>query len=322
MFILWLVAIVAGVASIVWGAEAFAEHLGAAAVRLRVSSFALALLLAGAEPEELATAVTASLRDTPAIAFGDVVGANIAICLVALGVGALVAPLPFGKRVLRYALFSLPIGVLATGFIWDGKINRLEGWLLIGLYVFYVGCIWLVERQPPALGETGELAEAAEELEIERAKGLHHWIGKDLLFVLAGVAAMIVGSILLVEAVRQISQVEATQTKLGLTLVGFATTVELVILAWSTARRGATEAVVAGVVGSFAYNVTMTLGAAAVARPLSIVDASLLHFPLLVMLGALVLVILLATAQGSLGKVAGGVLVAAYPIFIIVLLVR
>jgi cation:H+ antiporter len=118
--------------------------------------------------------------------------------LVALGVGALVAPLPFGKRVLRYALFSLPIGVLATGFIWDGKISRLEGWLLIGLYVFYVGCIWLVERQPPALGETGELAEAAEELESERAKGLHHWIGKDLLLVLAGVAAMIAGSIYLV----------------------------------------------------------------------------------------------------------------------------
>jgi len=43
----------------------------------------LALLLAGAEPEELATAVTASLRDTPAIAFGDVIGANIAIYLVA-----------------------------------------------------------------------------------------------------------------------------------------------------------------------------------------------------------------------------------------------
>ena len=313
--------IVAGVALIVWGAEAFAEHLGAAAVRLRVSSFALALLLAGAEPEELATAVTASLRDTPAIAFGDVVGANIAICLVALGVGALVAPLPFGKRVRRYALLGLPIGGVATGFIWDGRINRLEGWLLIGLYALYVVSIWLAERQPPALGETGELAEAAEELEIEQAKGLHHWIGKDLLFVLASVAAMVVGSILLVEAVRQISQAEATQTTLGLTLVGFATTVELVVLAWSTARRGATEAAVAGVVGSFAYNVTMTLGAAAVARPLTIVDAGLLHFPLLVMLSALAFVILLAT-EGSLGKVAGGVLVAAYPIFIIVLLMR
>jgi|GEM_PF-410238 len=351
MLVLWIAVIVSGVALIVWGAETFAEHLGAAAVRLRVSSFALALLLAGAEPEELATAVTASLRDTPAIAFGDVIGANIAvplnmrytldrqgkgfsflfvphqignryiaICLVALGVGALVAPLPFGARVMRYALFGLPIGVLATGFVWDGHISRAEGWLLIGLYVLYVSGIWLVERHPPALGETGELEEAAERLEAEQAKGLQHWLRQDLFLVLAGVTAMIIGSILLVEAVRQISQVEATQTKLGLTLVGFATAFELVVLAWSTARRGATEAAVAGVVGSFTYNVTMTLGAAAVARPLTIVDAGLLHFPLLVMLGALVLVILLATAKNSLGKVAGGVLVTAYPIFILALL--
>jgi len=93
--VLWLLAFAAGVAMIVWGAETFAEHLGAASVQLGVSSFALALLLAGAEPEELATAVVASLRGSSGIALGDVVGANVTICLVALGVGAWIAPLPF-----------------------------------------------------------------------------------------------------------------------------------------------------------------------------------------------------------------------------------
>ncbi len=105
---LWLVIFVVGVAVIIWGAEAFAEHLGAASVQLGVSSFALALLLAGAEPEELATAVAASLRGSPGIALGDVVGANVAICLVALGVGAWIAPLPFRAGVMRYALLGLP----------------------------------------------------------------------------------------------------------------------------------------------------------------------------------------------------------------------
>lgn len=321
MILVWTLLIVVGVILIVWGAETFAEHLGAAAVRLQVSSFALALLLAGAEPEELATAVAASLRDVPAIAFGDVVGANIAICLVALGVGAWIAPLPFSKRVMRYALFGLPISAIASGFIWDGAISRLEGLFLIGLYVLYVAVIWLVERKPPALGETGELAEASEELATERKKGIQYRVGKDLLLVFAGFVGMIVGSILLVEAVRQISHVEATQTKLALTLVGLATAFELVILTWSTARRGATEAAVAGVVGSFAYNVTMTLGAAAIARPLKILDASLLHFPLFVMMGSLALVIVLASFRGYLNKTAGVILLTAYPLFLITLLV-
>lgn len=145
----WMVLALAGVAAIVWGAETFAEHLAAASVRLGVSSFALALLLAGAEPEELATAVTASLRGVPAIAFGDVIGANVAICLVAVGVGAIVAPLPFGTRVRRYAMAGLPLGVLAAWLSWDGEVSRPEGALLVAAYVAFVAVIWALERQTP-----------------------------------------------------------------------------------------------------------------------------------------------------------------------------
>lgn len=90
--ILWTVGVLLGVGAIVWGAELFAEHLSAAAARLGVTTFALALLLAGAEPEELATVMAASLRGSPGIALGNVIGANVAICLVALGVGAMVRP--------------------------------------------------------------------------------------------------------------------------------------------------------------------------------------------------------------------------------------
>ena len=104
MVVLELAAVIIGVLVIVWGAESFAAHLAGAAKRLEVTSFALALLLAGAEPEELATAVTGTLRHSPAIALGDVIGANAAICLVALGVGAVIAVVPFGHRVRRYAL--------------------------------------------------------------------------------------------------------------------------------------------------------------------------------------------------------------------------
>jgi cation:H+ antiporter len=317
VIVVWIGVIIVGVAAIVWGAETFAQHLGAAAVRLRVSSFALALLLAGAEPEELATTIAATLRGAPAIAFGDVIGANIAICLVALGVGAIVAPLPFGKRVMRYALFGLPIGVAAVGFIWDGQVSRLEGAILLVLYGLYIGIIWVVERQPPAMGETGALDDAAEALAQGGIDQRKSRVGRELGLVAAGLVAMAFGSVLLVEAVRQITHVEETQTTLALTIVGFATAFELVILCWSAARQGATEVVVAGVVGSFAYNVTMTLGAAALICPLSITDATLLHGPAIAMLLALVLVILFAAPKQHISQKAGWFLVAAYPVFLI-----
>jgi cation:H+ antiporter len=311
MFILWLLVAAGGVAAIVWGAETFAEHLAVASTRLGVSAFALAVLLAGAEPEELATAVTASLRQAPGIALGDVIGANVAICLVALGLAAVLTPVPFDRHVRRYALAGLPAAGVAVAVAWDGHVTRLEGALLVGLYVAFVATIWILERHPPALGETAELAEARHHGTGQRR------VGRELMLVVAGVAAMALGASALVEGIRQISDVESTQTRLGLVVVGFATAFELVVLAWSSARRGLTTAVVAGVIGSFTYNVTMTLGAGALARPLNIVDANQLHAPWLMMVASLVVVLLLAHRTRRLDRTAGIALLALYPVFVI-----
>jgi cation:H+ antiporter len=309
----WVVVAGLGVAAIVWGAETFAEHLAAAATRLGVSAFALAVLLAGAEPEELATAVTASLRDVPAIAFGDVIGANVAICLVAIGLGAVLAPLPFDRQVRRYAVAGLPAGALAAWTAWDGRVGRAAGTALVASYVAFVAVIWVLERRPPSLGETAELEEAA-------AGAPRRRVGRELALVVAGVAAMAGGASALVEGIRRISDVELTQTRLGLVVVGFATALELVVLAWSAARRGVTAAVVAGVVGSFTYNVTMTLGAGALARPLQVVDADVLHRPWLLMIGSLSLVVALGWRPGRLGRVSGAVCLALYPVFVVAVL--
>ena len=302
-----------GLGAIVWGAEQFAEHLARASARLGVSVFALALLLAGAEPEELATAVTATLRGAPAIAFGDVVGANVTICLVALGVAALLAPVPFSARVVRYGLLGLPVGAASVAFAWDGRVGRVEGVVLVLLYVAYVATIWILEREPPALGETAELDEARDSEPAGR-------IGKELAMVLAGLAAMVVGATLLVDGVRDLVDAEADQARVSLTIVGFATGFELVVLAWSSARRGISTAVVAGVVGSYAYNATMTLGAAAAVRPLRVTDATQLHLPMLAMLAALVGVLALAVPRRELRLRHGVVLLAAYPVYIVLVL--
>jgi cation:H+ antiporter len=105
---------------------------------------------------------------------------------------------------------------------------------------------------------------------------------------------------------------------LSLTVVGFATAFELVVLAWSASRRGAGEAVIAAVTGSFAYNATMTLGAAALVRPLAVGDASRLHLPAVVMVGVLGAVLALGWVTGRLGRAAGGALIACYPAFVAV----
>ena len=307
-----LIVIGAGAGLIIWGAELFAEHLAAASAQLGVTSFALALLLAGAEPEELATTVTATVRGAPGVAFGDVIGANVTVCLVALGAAALIAAVPFGRSVRVYAVGGLAVGVLAGLLCWNGHVGRLGGGALVALDVAFVGVIWWRERRPPSLGEVGELEEA----EAHEAHQPERRVGRELALTVLGVVALGVGSVMIVEAVIRLTDVEANQTALGLTVVGFATGAELVVLAWSTARRGIPETVVAAVVGSFAYNVTMSLGAAAVVQPLRLANETALRGPWLMMLASLGLVLLLGWRRGSLSRVHGLFLLGLYPVFI------
>ena len=226
--------------------------------------------------------------------------------------------LPFGSSVRRYAIAGLPAGMLAAAVAWDGRVSRGEGLVLVFAYVAFVAVIWIAERQPPTLGETGELIEAEREAQ---APSVRTRVGRELVLVLLGVGAMAIGATALVEGIRRITNVESTQTKLGLVVVGFATAFELVVLAFSAARRGVTTAVVAGVIGSFTYNATMTLGAGALARPLQITDAAQLHGPWIMMLSALTLVIALSLRHHELARREGTILLATYPVFVVLVLI-
>jgi cation:H+ antiporter len=307
----WIAVMIVATGAIVLGAETFAEHLSDASKRLGVTTFALAILLAGAEPEELATVVTASARNVDGVAFGDAIGANTAMVTVALGVGAFLASLPFGRTVQRYAFGGLATGILATVLMWDGELKRVEGAVLVGAYVVFIGVIWIVERRPPTIGEMSELDE-----DVDPGGRL----GRDLALVLLGLAALTVGSMALVEGVRRITDIESTQTKLGLTVVGFATAFELVVLAFSASRHHVTEAVIAGVIGSYAYNMTMSLGVGALVAPIGITDSDLLRLPAIVMLALLAVAIYLSLDKQALERQEAFLLTVGYPIFLYLVL--
>ena len=68
------------------------------------------------------------------------------------------------------------------------------------------------------------------------------------------------------------------------------------MLACSASRHGVTEAVVAAVIGSYAYNMTMSLGVGALVAPIEISDSALLHGPLIAMLVLMPVAIVLGWA--------------------------
>src|SRR6266851_6230941 len=282
------------------GAELFTENAAAAARGLGITVFGAAFLLAGAEPEELITAVIASGRHRPGLAAGDAIGANLTMLTLVLGLAALARPLPFGGRIRGYALWSALAGGLAALAVAGGIIGRWEGGLLVAAYLAGVALLWWREREPPAIGE---VAETGEEDGRSRPAAL------GLMLALGGVALMAAGGWLAVGgAERVVAALSLADSAVGLTLLALATTAELFALAWAAARRGVSEIAVAGVVGSVAYNATASLGAAALVRPLAVGGI----LAPAIAAAALPVALLAVTPGGRLNRQTGALLIIGY----------
>ncbi|CAN5491599.1 calcium/sodium antiporter [soil metagenome] len=323
-----LVLLGVGAALLTAGAAGFAENVTAASSRLGVSVLALALLLAGAEPEEAVTAMLASGQGHPALAAGDAIGANLVILTLTLGLAALVTRLPVTRRSLEYGVAAAVLGLVAWLLLLNGVLGRAEGALLVLLYVAGVVWVWRRERTPPLIGEMAELEEkgeltrtggrtdSAEDPADERATG------RALLMVLLGLLGMVVGGFLAVRGAELLVDVfDVGESVVGLTVLALATSAEMVALVWAARRRGLTEVVVAGTVGAVAYNATVTLGLAALVSPLALGR----HNVILTVAGAtaaLPLVLLLGVRSGHLPKWVGALLVVAYVGSVVLLLAR
>ena len=300
------------------GAELFVENAAGAARRLGVTVVAVGILLAGAEPEELLTALLAAVQDRPGLAAGDAVGANVTMLTACLGLAALVRPLQLAHRVRTYAVLSAVAGALAVLALLSGDVGRLEGGLLLLGYVGLVALVWWREKEPPTIGELAEVDGGVDHDDLDdddTARRPAVALGLSAV----GIALMLAGGDLAVRgAVRVVDSLGRTDSAVGLTVLALATTAELFALVLTAVRHDVPEIAVAGVVGSAAYNATATLGAAALARPLAVDDGGLLASAVLAAL--LPLVVIALAPRGRLGRPAGALLCAGYAAYVLLVL--
>jgi cation:H+ antiporter len=102
-----------------------------------------------------------------------------------------------------------------------------------------------------------------------------------------------------------------TESSIGLSLVAFATAAEMLFLAVVPALKGHPEISLGGILGSYAYNATLSLGVAALVGPLLAPESTLIAVSSLFMVGLLALLLLMLW-KGRLGRLDGAALVLLY----------
>ncbi len=138
---------IAGFVLLVFGSRLLVDGASAMAAVFGVSDLVIGLTVVavGTSLPELATSVVAAIRGERDIAVGNIVGSNIFNILSVLGFTSLAAGsggIPVAADALRFDLpFMIAVAVMCLPIFTGGIINRWNGALFLGYYVFY---IWLV----------------------------------------------------------------------------------------------------------------------------------------------------------------------------------
>jgi cation:H+ antiporter len=129
-----------GAQLLVGGAVSIARSVGLSEFIIGVTLVAI-----GTSLPELATSIVAGLRGQTDLVIGAIVGSNVFNILAALGLSAIIQPIPIDPALVRFEFPALiAFTVVTSVFLYTGK--RLVRWEGVCLVVGYIGFIALVFR--------------------------------------------------------------------------------------------------------------------------------------------------------------------------------
>jgi len=306
-----LVAIFAGFALLVWGADRFVMGAAASARLLGVSPLLIGLTIVGfgTSAPEILVSVVASLQGNPGLAIGNAIGSNITNIALILGTTALLVPLAVNSGTMRR---EMPILIGTTVFAYllliDGELGFGDGLaLLFGLlvmlgWVIYLGLSSRDSKDPMA-------TEFAAEIPTDLT------LGQALFWLLVGGVVLMVGSRILVWGAVAIAQhFGVSDLIIGLTIVALGTSLPELAAAIASALKNEPDIAIGNVIGSNMFNLLAVLGIPGILSP-SVVDPAVLSRDMPIMVALTVALLIMAYGfhgKGRINRLEAGLLLAAY----------
>jgi cation:H+ antiporter len=310
---LWtsFLAIIAGFALLVWGADRFVIGASATARNLGVSPLIIGLTIVGfgtSAPEMLVSAM-AAWAGNPDMGIGNALGSNITNVGLVLGITALVTPLSVRSETLRREFPLLfAVMLIALALLLDGEMNRYDGViLLIGMasLVYWMVALGLRERR----GADPMINEYSDEIPA------HMPMGKAILWLILGMVILLGSSRLLVWGSVNVAQwFGVSDLIIGLTIVAIGTSLPELAASVMSALKGEHDIAVGNVIGSNMFNLLAVLGMPGLIHPAA-TPAELMTRDFPVMIGLTIALFAMSYGflkPGRITRSEGALLLAGY----------
>ncbi|WP_418317072.1 calcium/sodium antiporter [Piscinibacter sakaiensis] len=311
MFLAGLVLLVLGANALVRGASNLALSFGISPLVV-----GLTIVAFGTSAPEMAVSVGAVLDGRTDIAVGNVVGSNVFNVLFILGVSALITPLAVNRQLIRQEVpIMLGASLLLAALALDGSVSMIEGGLLFALLLGYTVFLIVQSRRESAAARS----ESGGETVPAEAGGWDSRLPVQLLLIAVGLAALVGGSDLLVQAAVSFAKaIGVSDLIIGLTIVSAGTSLPEVAASLAAAVKGERDIAVGNVVGSNVFNILGCVGLSGLvsgAAGLGIAP-SVLNFDLWVMLAVALACLPVFMTGREIARWEGAVFVGYYVAYV------
>ena len=298
-----------GFVVLILGATKLVDAASSLAARMGVPSIVIGLTIVafGTSAPELVVNVFAAAEGSSEMVLGNVLGSNIFNILGVLGICAVIYPLTVNKTT---TLLEVPLSLLAglcvlvmgaDIFLDGGVFNIISRSDAIILLLFF--SIFLVYNMVLAQKNTEE----------ETMVTKNYTTLKAILFIVLGLAGLIIGGQLIVDNAVELAQVFGLSERvIGLTVVSIGTSLPELATSLVAVRRKNVDIAIGNVVGSNIFNIFLILGVSATVLPVQLNDNTLIDIFVNILAGLLLFVFVIIGKKGQLSHWGGIVFVGMY----------
>lgn len=300
--ILSYAALLLGLACAGVGGELFVKGVVGLARAARISPGMVATVVAAfaTSSPELTVAIQSALSQAPQISLGDALGSNVVNVALILGVSLVIAPIAGPRGTARQ---DLPVALLAPVLVgvllFDGVLSRIDGAILLGLFVVWLGITIREIRAQRRTAATTPGGPAPGRAFVESGVGLGLLVAAGH-FIVSGTTGIARGYGL-------------SEFAIGASIVAVGTSVPELATVVVSRLRGYGEIGLGTILGSNIYNTLFIIGVASsiapIRLPLEATAAALI-------VGSIAVAVAYPSRSGTIGRWRGIVLLAAYVAYV------
>ncbi|MNB83970.1 Inner membrane protein YrbG [compost metagenome] len=304
------VALIAGLALLVWSADKFVDGAAATARYAGMPPLLIGMVIIGfgTSAPEMVVSALASMQGNPGLALGNAYGSNITNIALILGLTALISPIAVSSQVVRKEIpILLGITLLTGALLIDGHLGRGDALILGGVFIVLLGwSIWT------GIKGKGDALDADVNVEIDsEAMPLK----KAIFWLIVGLVLLVGASRLLVWGAVTIAQAFGiSDLIIGLTIVAVGTSLPELASSLMAIKKKEHDLALGNVLGSNLFNTLAVVGIAAGIAPLD-VDPAVLSRDWSLMMGLTLLLLVMCLGrkgQGRINRVEGGILLCIF----------